>query len=103
MELNAEVSKLISQLVLKVLTPIMVFTLLIFSGTGYLIFKAPSISPTFDFDSALWTWLIVCWAFTPLCGAIMWIQSVRAIKGSPQKKRKPRTPKPPSGSAGAAM
>lgn len=92
MGLDPEVNKLITQLALKVLTPIMVFTLLIFAGTGYLIFKAPEISPTFGFNTALWTWLIVCWAFTPLCGAIMWIESVRAIKG-PAKKRKPRAPK----------
>jgi hypothetical protein len=91
MGLDAEIGKFITQLVLKVLTPIMVFTLLIFSGTGYLIFQAPEVSPTFDFDSALWTWLIVCWAFTPLCGAIMWIQSVRAIHGTARKKKKPRT------------
>ncbi|MCF2719316.1 hypothetical protein LWE69_19950 [Paenibacillus sp. UKAQ_18] len=89
MDIDKEVTKLISQLALKVLTPIMVFTIIIFGGTGYFIAISRSISPTFDFDSALWTWLIVCWLFTPLCGAILWIQSVKAIN-SPQKSRKPR-------------
>ncbi|WP_433581362.1 hypothetical protein [Paenibacillus amylolyticus] len=100
MELNTEVGK-ISKLLLQVLTPIMVVILLIFFGTGYLIFKAPSISPTFNFDLAFWSWLIVCWAFTPLCGAILWIQSVRALQ--PTKKRRTRPPQPPSGSADAAI
>lgn len=86
MGIDNEIAKLISQLALKVLTPIMVFTLLIFLGTGYCIFKAPSIDPNFNFSSALWTWLIVCWAFTPLCGAIMWHQSVKAI-GKPKRKQ----------------
>jgi hypothetical protein len=99
--LDAEISKLITQLVLKVLTPIMVFTLLIFAGTGFLIFKAPEVSPTFNFNAAFWTWLIVCFAFTPLCGAIMWIQSVRAIKGPNKKKRKPRTPSSPGAASSA--
>lgn len=94
MVLDVELNKLISQLVLKVLTPIMVFTLLIFSGTGYLIFKAKEVSETFNFDAAMWTWLIVCWAFTPLCGAIMWVQSVKAINGNKRKPRKTKDASP---------
>ncbi|SDW30106.1 hypothetical protein [Paenibacillus sp. PDC88] len=96
MGLDAELSKLISQLALKVLTPIMAFTIIIFLGTGNFIFRAAETSQTFNFDAAFWTWLIVFLAFTPLCGAIMWFQSVKAINGAKtngkRKRSKPKVP-----------
>ncbi|WP_145322988.1 hypothetical protein [Paenibacillus xylanexedens] len=92
MELNAEYSKILSQLLMKVLTPIMVFILIIFFATGRYIFNIPTISTTFNVDIALWIWLITFLAFTPLAGAILWLESMKAIKGAPKKKRKRSTP-----------
>lgn len=92
MQLSDDISKLLIQLIFKVLTPIMIFVLIIFGGTVYFIFLAQERSPSFNFNAAFWVWLVVCLGFTPLCGAIMWHQSVKAI-GVKKKKSSKRTPK----------
>ncbi|GAC41314.1 hypothetical protein [Paenibacillus popilliae] len=75
------------ELALKVWTPIMSFVLFLFSMIAVVIFKAKDVSETFSFDFAIWVWIFFAIAFTPLCGYIMWHQTVKIMTGQAKPKK----------------
>lgn len=79
MNLDDAAIKIATQLMLKVFTPMMAFIYAFFGGIVVAIFYAPSYSPTFNFNAAFWTWLIVALLFTPLLGLLMFLQTVKAL------------------------
>ncbi|MFW5436224.1 hypothetical protein [Paenibacillus apiarius] len=75
-------------LALKVWTPIMSLVVALFTMIAFVIFQAKYTSDTFAFDYAIWVWIFFAIGFTPLCGYIMWHQTVKIMTGQVKPKNK---------------